>query len=622
MATLIDFTTAYRGGPSYYTGAGVTSLVPDVFPVAIGGHAYMIDMKSQQFGRAFEARLRDSSDDSNIPGEASLNAQGLWRRSQVSWHKGSGQEYADTAGGVDTRFNTSKNVDVWTKGKLSLLNSTTRVLSSANTNLKMVVANGYLYVGDGNTLKYTANPNATSPSWTSVTTGAPASAAVEALATDGSTVYIAYNNNSLYSSTAGSSSVALIYPSSGSTAYTFTLIEYVKGRIVSAHDNDIHTNLTGAKSAFFSHPNTSFKWVGFAAGQNAIFAGGYAGQTSLIYKITIKADGTLDVPIVAGELPLGEVIYSLNGYLGYVVIGTDKGIRLATADDLSNLVIGPVLESSNPVRCAVGSGRFVWYGWTNFDATSTGLGRLDLSELNGVNEPAYASDLMADVQGNVQDVVNWGDQRIFSVAGQGVYAEKTSVYATSGYVDTGSWRWGIPDKKFAAFIDFRTLPLRGSVMMSYKYDGGAWEDIATFNTPTATEITFDAKEEPFGEAAFKLTLNADNTTVSGVTTSYSPFVTRWQVRAFPAPQRSEIFSVPVLLHQRLSQFGRDYPMDTLAELEFLRDLIKNARVVSYQEGLETHKVLVENVQWVPIDYGQKPYEFDGTAIVTLRSLAA
>jgi hypothetical protein len=57
MAQLIDFTTPYKGGIAYYTGSGVTGLVPDVFPVAIAGHPYMLDLKSNQFGRAFEPRL-------------------------------------------------------------------------------------------------------------------------------------------------------------------------------------------------------------------------------------------------------------------------------------------------------------------------------------------------------------------------------------------------------------------------------------------------------------------------------------------------------------------------------------------------------------------------------------
>lgn len=616
MASLIDFTTAYTGGPGFFTGIGTTTLVPDIFPVAIGGHAYMLDMKSGQFARAFEARLRDSSDDSNIPGEAALNSQGLWRRSQVSWHKGSGQLYADTADGVDTRFWSSKNVDVWTKGRLSLLKGTTNVLSTASTNLPMVVVDSYLYVGDGNTLKYTANPYAETPSWTSVTTGAP-SAAIESLATDGTKVYVGYNNNGIYSGTAGGSSVSLMYPSSGSAAYSYTAIDYVKGRLLGAHDNHIHTALTGSHTPFYEHPNTSFKFVGFAAGQNAIYAGGYAGDTSLIYKITIKSDGTLDVPVVAGELPLGEVIVSLKGYLGNILIGTNRGIRLATSDDAANLVVGPVLESSTNVKCAVGYGRFVWYGWTNFDGTSTGLGRLDLSELNGPNEPAYASDLMVDSQGAVNAVVNWGDKRIFTVSGQGVYIENASVLASSGYVDTGSWRWGIPDKKFGAFVDFRSLPLRGTVTFSFDYDSQGWQDLAAYSTQGSTELSLDANEDPFIESAFKVTL-----TRSSTNTSQGPTLTRWQFRAFPSPQRSELFSVPVLLHHKMNLYGREYYVDVEDELAFLRDLIKLNRITTYQEGFDSHKVVVENVQWVPVDYTGNNFMFDGTAVVTMRSLAA
>jgi len=472
-------------------------------------------------------------------------------------------------------------------------------------------------VGDGNTLKYTQDPYASTPSWTSVTTGAPASSAVEALATDGTKVYVSYNNNSIYSGTAGAASVSELYPSSGSRAYTYNTLAYVKGRLLSAHDNHIHTALTGSHTPFYEHPNTGFKFVGFAAGQNAIFAGGYAGKTSLIYKITIKTDGTLDVPVVAGELPLGEVISSITGYLGYVLIGTDRGVRLATADDASNLVIGPVLESTTSVKCAVGSGRYMWYGWTNFDVDSTGLGRVDLSELNGLNEPAYASDLMCDVQGAVNAVVNWNDSRIYTVSGQGVYIENATVLASSGYIETGSWRWGIPDKKFAAFVDLRNLPLRGSIIFSSNYDGGAWQDLAEYDAQGAIEVSRDAEEGSFGESKFKLTFKRSTTY-----TAQGPTLTRWQVRAYAAPQRSEVFSVPILMHRKLRQGNKEYFMDTEDELLFLRDLIKNARIVTYQEGNETFKVVVENVQWVPVDSGQKQYDFDGTAVVTMRSLAA
>jgi hypothetical protein len=102
--------------------------------VAINGRPYLVDIRDNQFTRQFDARVRDSVDQSTEPGEGALNPQGLWRRSQSSWHYGAGQQYSDTADAEAYRFYTSKGVDVWTKGRLSLLPDTTRVLTSANTN--------------------------------------------------------------------------------------------------------------------------------------------------------------------------------------------------------------------------------------------------------------------------------------------------------------------------------------------------------------------------------------------------------------------------------------------------------------------------------------------------------
>lgn len=614
MATLMDFTTAYTGGPTFFTGTGTSALVPDIFPVAIGGHAFMLDMKSNRFTRTFENRLRDSADDSNIPGEAAINPQGLWRRSQVSWHKGSGQKYADTADGVDTRFYTSKNIDPWTKGQLGLLKTTSQVLSSANTNLYMVVAGDRLYVADNQTLKYT-----TDLSTFSTVTGTPA-ATINGMTTDGYTVFVSFESNGIYSTNTASTSA-----SSYQTGHNWGVLGYVKGRLMAAGSGatDGHKlwNITASgnnPTVLYTHPNTAFRYVGFASGQNHIYAAGYAGKNSLIYRTTIKADGTaLDIPVQAAELPVGEVVSTIYGYLGSIIIGTNLGVRLATSDNNGDLLIGPILETTTNVKCAVGDGRFVWYGWTNFDGTSTGLGRLDLSQFNSTNEPAYASDLMADVQGAVNAVVNWGEYRLFSVAGHGIYREHASNLAATGYIETGFWRWGIPDRKFMAFADFRTRPLAGSISFSYDHDGSGYETLAPFNTVNATEISFDGPDGQFGETLIKLSF-----TRSGTDSTVGPTLTRWQARVFPAPVRSELFSVPVLLHRKISRFNRDYYLDVVSELAFLRGLISDQRIISYQEGEESFRTVVENVEWFPIDSGDKSWEYDGTAVVTLRSLVA
>ena len=133
MASLIDFTTAFTGGPAFYTGTGTTSLVPDVFPVALNGRPYMVDLRSNRFTRQFDMRVREQSDQSTSPGEQSISPQGFWRRGESSWHFGAGQPKADVAGALDYRFATSKGVNPWTKGQVSLLNATKLVFHSTAT---------------------------------------------------------------------------------------------------------------------------------------------------------------------------------------------------------------------------------------------------------------------------------------------------------------------------------------------------------------------------------------------------------------------------------------------------------------------------------------------------------
>jgi hypothetical protein len=114
-------------------------------------------------------------------------------------------------------------------------------------------------------------------------------------------------------------------------------MDYAKGRLmVAGAGSDKHkiwniTTTPGSNennpSTLFTHPNTNFAWVGFAAGQKPYFTVlGFAGNKSLIYKTVIKADGTeLEIPTVAGELPLGEVIQTVDGYLGFIAIGLADG---------------------------------------------------------------------------------------------------------------------------------------------------------------------------------------------------------------------------------------------------------------------------------------------------------
>jgi hypothetical protein len=367
----------------------------------------------------------------------------------------------------------------------------------------------------------------------------------------------------------------------------------------------------------FTHPNANWSWVGFAAGQNQIYAAGYAGNTSLVYKISIKTDGTgLDVPLVAAELPLGEIITSIHGYLGFVVIGLSDGFRLCSSDSDGNLVIGPKIVTGSSVDEFAGVGQYIYFGYKNFDGTSTGIGRMDISVFISTNQPAYASDLMVTGQGSIPDVHEFGGNPIFTVAGLGLYAQHATNLVASGFLRSGIYRWGVPDAKFIPKLDLRCLPLVGSVTLSVASDGGTFHDFNSFSTVGAKEKTFDGLEAKIFEAELKVTLTRSASATTG------PTLTRWMARAYAAPLRSQIFSVPIIMHHKLSINGREYWQDVDQELAYLRDLVETPRVVTYQENEETFAVVVENVQMQIIQsvHAHNDNDFEGTAIVVMRSV--
>ena len=617
MAALIDFTTAYRGGPSYFTGTGSTQLVPYIYPVAVNGRPYMIDTKSNAFGRQFDARVRDSVDQSAEPGESAINPQGLWRRSQSSWHYGAGQTYSDTADAEAYRFRSSKGVDVWERGKLSLLPDTTQAYSSANTNLYMATASSRIYGTDGQTVKYTTD-------WSTFTTVTSTNASdLYSITSDGYNVFFSYADGNIDQTNAGTSAA-----SNYITGIEAGVVAYVRGRLMVAGqgtDKRKIWNITTTPgssannpSALYTHPNVDFTWVGFAGGQNQLYFAGYAGNKSLIYKTGIKPDGTsLDIPTVAAELPQGEIVTNIDAYLGFVVIGLTTGLRFCSSDSDGNLVVGPLIETGTSVNAFAAIGQYLYFGWTNYDTTSTGIGRLDIGTQVSTNQPAYASDLMVTGQGAVVDIHEFDNKPVFTVAGLGAYRQHSTNLVASGTFESGIYRWGVPDTKFIPKWDLRTEPLHGTVAISVAADSGDFRSVGTQSTDLSLESTFDGFESKVFEAEARLTL-----TRSATDATKGPAVTRWLGRAYAAPLRSQIFSVPLLLHHKLNLRGFEYSVDVDAELAYLRDLVENPRVITYQENADTYSVIVEDVRWQPVDSANNhnAWDWNGTCTVIMRSV--
>lgn len=594
----------------FYTGLSASAIdVPAVFPAAIAGHRYMLDLR--QYRRESIPVIRQQADSSDEPGEQSFNPFALFRRSTESWHKGAGQRFFDLRESERSRFRSSKGIDPWTPGQISLLHATDQKLSSAATNLKMCVAGSRLYVLDGQTAKYTTDITPGSPSWTSVT-GTPAETPTS-ITTDGRRVWIAYP------------SAPYLTDTGVSTAATFgtqdvTLVAYTNGRLVAADDNVLYElDASGAPTTLFTHPNTGFTWDVVASTPNALYAAGHSGTQGEVYRLDVDDVTTaLAAPTAATALPDGEYVTALAAYVGVIVIGTNMGVRLATADTAGNLDYGPLIRTTSAVNCLEGEDRFVWFGWTAYDGTSSGLGRLDLSQFTGTLRPAYASDLMVTSQAAVRDVVTFNSRRVFTVSGSGVWGEETTPVA-SGTIDSGILRWGTTDSKYVHSVEVRTepLPSGGSVTALVAFDDGTFEGLGAMSNLGATKPSapFSARLTESERAEVRFTLAASATT---------PTMLRWTAEALVAPKRSERITVPIMLSETVTDLREgQHGQDTAAEFRFLKGLESAGAPVTYQEGDEAWQVTIEAVSFVPdpgVSWTNRNAWLNGTCLVTLQTI--
>lgn len=592
------YTTTFSN--PYFTGSiSSTPLVPDLWDVALDGRTYILDLKSDQFRHRSVPMLRNSTDQNQSPSESTINPEDLWRRSQDTWHLGAGQSFADRPDSQAGRYHASKGVNPWTRWQVTLQHDTAQRRAASSTNLRMEVAGTYLYLVDGTNVYRTQDITVGSPTWTALT-GHPANAATS-ITSDGNNIWTAHGSNGVYVTTRGAASTASSYTG------TVTLVEYVKGRLMAANANLLYNLITpGAlPAALLTHPNTDFAWVGFAEGIGHIFAAGFSGDKSLIYKTAIKADGTaLDVPSIAGELPDGEIVRSIQGYLGFILLGTDKGLRFATPDSSGNLTIGSLIPTTQAVLCFEGQDRFVWFGWTNYDSTSTGLGRLDLSTFTAPSTPAYASDLMSTGQGEVLSVVTFQDRRVFTISEGGVYAE-TDLPVASGTLESGHISYALPHVKVAMFLDVNHDGA-GSHSAALSREGGAYNSLGTHTTQTEPFLCNEARGLYH---AVRLTLTA----VSDI----GPTVKAFTLRSYPAAPTIEEIIAPLLLHENVSlRNGSQQIMSPAIERGAIRGTRNTRELVIWQEGSEAFPVVVEDYEWQPHHMGI--LDWNGTLLVKMK----
>lgn len=634
----------YETLPEYANPSGV----PLIWPVSIAGRTYLVDTSFEPYRRdAFRHRSiqsqRQSIDLTNIPGEGTINTEGLWRRAAIDWHLGAGQPYQDRKGSEEARFEESKGVNPWMQWQLSLLNDTKQVAPSTGQTQALQVGQ-FVYVLDvtAQTLKFTSDLT----TYTTVT-GTPSIMAM--IATDGYNVWIANNisygtsGTGLYATTAGAASVSSFVTV---TAGGYDGVWWVGERLMATSGAGVYNILAAGTSptALWSHPDFNWRITAMAQGASQIYISGYdpgAGfpLKSTVFRTTIQPAGTnLTVPVQALPLEGGEYVTALYGYLNFMFLGTNLGIRmcrtLSQYDPTGNagdLEAGPLIPGlyppgpvSLPVRAIVGNNRFIYFGWSNYDNVSTGIGRLDISTFIDTQAPAFTSDLMVTGTGEVTSL-DWStinNAPLICVRGSGVWTDSGATLAT-GFVDSGLIGFGISDDKILMAGDIGTLsPQQGTVTMSIAVDNTSDNSLALVGTQRSGASGGSGNQSPFSigqlrgeQYSVRMTLARDPVT------NQSPILHRWTIKAFPAITAGTTISVVLCLWKQVDLNGYDRFTDPYVEKAFLENLRRTQTVVQYVEGPYSTQAVIDEIDWLPTKQRDQDPQggYQGDCIVYLKT---
>jgi hypothetical protein len=304
-----------------------------------------------------------------------------------------------------------------------------------------------------------------------------------------------------------------------------------------------------------------------------------------------------------------------------VVIGTDKGVRFAAADADGNLTLGALIETPQPVLCAEGQGRFVWFGLTQFpfDTTFSGLGRLDLSQFTADLTPAYATDLGSLVTGAVQSVATYnvtsgayasGARTVYTQSGFGI-AMETGSPSVNGYLYMSRAAFGIPDQKTPIALDLAHDPLESgdSITVHVITDQGTEVSAGVSNTVGAVRKRLTLPLTRGDDFQIKVTL-------AGV-----PILRRVTLLATTHPDRTYLIRVPLLLKSTVTNGAGEQAFDVAARRAELMALFASGEVVTFAAGDQTWTVQVDDFQFPPEDPSTVPGDWEGTYTAMLKVLA-
>jgi hypothetical protein len=629
------------------------------YDVAIGGIPFILDASDQHaYERSTAPFRKNQFDTQRDPGEQSIT--GWWLRSQSSFHAGQGITFYDpfanpfstTLASNSYRYNSSYGVNVFNQGQVSLLNTTTMATSTtAATHLE-----SYHAAGDGDyVIMLDTNIYKVAPDGTK-TLLVTASGTIYSFTTDGTYLYWLDTGHFNRMPLAGGSTTQLY---AAPSSITSSAMHWVKQRLVAGVNNVLYEVVgtgTSLPTAVYTHPNTAWKWTDIEEAGPAIYATGYAGANSSVFMFVLTTAGSMPVltsGIIAAQIPMGEVVYSMYSHLGeYLIIGTNKGVRVAQVDQATgNIVYGPLLVyTTTPVRGFAARDAYVWFGSAVVTNSNNyaGTWRIDLSNEIDTLRFATAQDIVADpynggpTSGSTYDIAFFGNTNQLAFlastdadtpSSQGLWAQSMTQLMPSGYIQTGFIRYNtLEQKNFKRVVargDYGTAPsgttagvTKGSMTINTLDTNNNLYNIVSYNNVIGTpEVTITSPSGAQDAIALRFTLYRDATDPT-----LGPTFKGYQLKAVPATPRTRIIKIPLLCYDvetdkyngTLGYEGRAF--DKLSALESLEAAGDVVTLQDFRTG-ETSQCLIEELTFVnKMSPDKKLTNFGGVVVITVRTV--
>jgi len=534
----------------------LTGGVGGTWDLGVDGMGFMLSTLDQEAPfefRSYEVQSIPTSktriDDAQEPGEQTLAA--WWSRAQHSWHEGAGQDVFDSPFSTRFKFSSSKGLDPWTKGSISLLKDTDELRSDDNISDYHLLAtqDALFYTFNGN-VQRDPDPDALLEADEFVLSD-HAGTAINSITSDGTALYAAFSGGSL-----GIKKT----PLSGIMSWTdvnsqadLGVIAFVKGRLMGTKANEIFEyDLSDGTEPerFHADPSASWEWTAITESGPAIYFSGFAGDRSEIFAARLTAQ---DIPFASqatvGALrsvwqsPEGETIHSIKGFIGQaLLVGTSRGVRIATivTDEGDLRVSQLIVETPEPVRWFEPQLEFSWFGWSKFDSTSSGLGRIHLGDL------VYASDLMYPNQGSVGEIAYYKNRLYFVIldgSTSRIIKEHSTDLVFSGVMSINEIRFGTTERKVLRYFDMLSGGA-GKWSLAIAINGGPFVDFTTDQLVSGyQEEVLNLEANRFG---VEVTLKRDSSDFTK-----GPNMMEWRLRSEPRATGRFRYLVPVMIYDYL-----------------------------------------------------------------------